>query len=189
MAPRPAPLADESTVRMTPGPQRAVVESEAPTTRFASARNVVRSAVSSATNAVTQRQPAQPAQPAPPAGEREIESWLGDLRGSAQTAAPQQHSPSSERTEAIYPAGGQPDSEATTAIPVQRARPTPAPEGDDDATRAIPVSKAANETNDSKAATNRINARGENQPEQTGRPQRSGDSVSAQDLLRREGRL
>ena len=44
-------------------------------------------------------------------------------------------------------------------------------------------------TNDSKAATNRINARGENQPDQTGRPQRSGDSVSAQDLLRREGRL
>jgi len=192
-APRPAPLADESTVRMTPGVQRVVVESEAPTTRFASARNVVRSAVSSATNAVTQRQPVQPVQPAPPAppaGEREIESWLGDLRGSAQTAAPQQHSPSGERTEAINPAGGQPDSEATTAIPVQRAKFTPAPEGDDAATRAIPVSKSrTGERNDSEAATNRVNARGENQPEQTGRPQRGGDSVSAQDLLRREGRL
>ena len=185
-APRPGPAADENTVRLDPN----ATESEAPTTRFASARNVVRSAVNNATNAVTQRQPAQPARPA---GEREIETWLGDLRGSSQTAAPQQHSPSNERTEAIRPAGGQPADEATTAIPIQHAKYTytPATESQDDtATRAIPVSKSrSGDTDDSVAATERVNARGENQAEQSGRPQRGGDSVSAQDLLRREGRL
>ena len=191
-APRPAPpaasVADESTVRLTPGPQRGAVESEAPTTRFASARNAVRSAVSSAANAVTQRQTAAPV---PPAGERQIETWLGDLRQTSEGAAPQQYSVSNERTEALRPAAADIDSEATTAIPVQHATYTytPASESEDAATRAIPVSKTASDTNDSQAATERVNARGENQPEHSGRPQRGNDSVSAQDLLRREGRL
>lgn len=206
-APRSAPVADESTVRLTPGPQHVTVESEAPTTRFASARSAVRSVVAGAANAVTQRQTATPA---PPAGEREIETWLGDLRHTTEGAAPQQYSASNERTEALRPAADQIDSEATTAIPIQhatytytpaaesddsvvagpRARgTTPLAEPDDAATRAIPVSKTTSDTDDSQAATERVNARGENQPEHPARPQRGGDSVSAQDLLRREGRL
>jgi RND superfamily putative drug exporter len=74
------------------------------------------------------------------------------------------------------PAGADPD--ATTAIPVQQSANGSDPGADDAATRAIPVSKAY--SGDSEAATERVNARGESS---------RGDSVSAQDLLRREGRL
>ena len=75
---------------------------------------------------------------APHGEDRNIESWLGELRGGTPPPAP----------------------------------PPPA----DDATRAIPVSKP--ESDDTETATEQLNARG-----------KPGRAVSAQDLLRREGRL
>ncbi|MGB7358480.1 MAG: hypothetical protein WA944_10920, partial [Mycobacterium sp.] len=67
----------------------------------------------------------------------------------------------------------------TTAIPAQRAS---AAQDDDSAeeTRAIPTPKKS----DAEAATEKLNTRSEDEPQRRG-----GSGVSAQDLLRREGRL
>jgi RND superfamily putative drug exporter len=70
-------------------------------------------------------------------------------------------------------------SDATTAIPVQRRG---GPSDDEPATRAIPVSKPRG---DSDTATEKLNAHDDSGE----KPQRRGGGVSAQDLLRREGRL
>lgn len=76
-----------------------------------------------------------------------------------------------------------PDNEPTTAIPTPGTRPqgTP-PEGraDPDATTAIPT--PGKQSDDAEAATEKLNTR-----EDEERQRRGG--VSAQDLLRREGRL
>ncbi|MDO0973623.1 MMPL family transporter [Mycolicibacterium frederiksbergense] len=94
---------------------------EPPTTRFAAQPD---SAATSAINAVnappTERVPR--ADPAPGRERREIESWLGELRGTntpttaipSATPAPR---PSTDPTRAIPDAGG---SEPTTAIPAQQ---------------------------------------------------------------------
>ena len=158
-------------------------DSEAPTTRFSSAKNAVRNAVTNAVSAPA----ARPPRPPQGTGEREIESWLGELRGKPGTAAPQPHSqpPSAEPTRSM------PSADATTAIPVQRPD---APNGngsnepepsDEAATRAIPVANPRSDK-DSEAATEKLNSRGE--AEEKSR-QRRGGGVSAQDLLRREGRI
>ncbi|MEZ0339056.1 MMPL family transporter [Mycobacterium sp. pV006] len=157
-------------------------EEESQTTRLSaattSAINTVRNAVSNMTQRVQKKpteaeSPATP--PAPPArDQREIESWLGDLRGggsagpSARPApAPQ---PSAEPTRAIPDPG---DNEPTTAMPAAR----PGSASDDDAeTRAIPTARAS----DADAATEKLNTRAED---------RGSNGLSAQELLRREGRL
>jgi RND superfamily putative drug exporter len=155
---------------------------EAPTTRFASARSAVRNAVSG-----TAARPQRPPQGG--TGEREIESWLGELRGKpgASGQQPPVQPPSAEPTRTM----GSGDSDATTAIPtppvqipttppVQAAAPEPE---DDTATRAIPVPKPR--SGEAEAATEKLNARGEADEKSR---QRRGGGVSAQDLLRREGR-
>lgn len=145
---------------------------EPPTTRLSMARNAVRGAV----NATTAQRAARPG-PGPQREEREIESWLGELRGGpgGQPARPQ---PSAEPTTAMRP-GGAPESEGnepTTAIPVQR--PTQAAQPDtSDATTKIPVQAQDPEP------TEKIDTRDEEQK------RRSGGGLSAQDLLRREGRI
>lgn len=152
---------------------------DAPTTRFSVARNVVKNAMGQAA-AATQRLGRSEAQP--PAPEREIESWLGELRSGGM--AP------------ISPAGAG-DSAPTTAIPAQ---PDEDPAIATEETRAIPVSRPAK--GDSDVATEKLNARGKrDEPgnESPGSDSPSSDgpsnagpgdkSVSAQDLLRREGRL
>jgi RND superfamily putative drug exporter len=166
---------------------------EPPTTRLSMAKNAVRNAVSNATGA-TQR-PARP--PAAPREEREIESWLGELRGTAPAGgqpAPPPARPSADATRAMpelgSPAEGrgrprqprlQPGNEPTTAIPAQetppegRGRPRPQ---NDDATTAIPTARKQDPE-----ATGKINAHEEDEPK------RRGGGLSAQDLLRREGRL
>jgi trehalose monomycolate/heme transporter len=181
---------DENTVRL-PARQDTVPGADAPTTRFAAARNAVRSAVTGATNAITRPSAA----PEPPAGEREIESWLGDLRGAPDSAAQNPVPPSSEPTRPILPRDT--DSEATTAIPVQRAASTNGTDTADAETRAIPVSRPL--TSDSDNAVERLNARDDDrrargsdktdEADKTNKANRRGEGVSAQDLLRREGRL
>jgi RND superfamily putative drug exporter len=152
---------------------------EAPTTRFSVAKNVVKNAVNTATSAARSTRP-----PAPPAPDREIESWLGELRGKPGQPGPTpQPPPSAEPTETIPP----PD-DATTAIPAQRE-----PTGDDvspavsaEETRAIPVSRP--EQGDPEVATEKLNSRGKKEGDEQ-RRRGTGGGVSAADLLRREGRL
>ncbi len=86
-----------------------------------------------------------------------------------------------------------PDAEATTAFAVQRpTNGTHAEDSAEDATRAIPIAKAR--VGDTEAATEKLNSRaeaGKGAGDDDKAPQRrgSGGGVSAQDLLRREGRL
>ncbi|MGE0215128.1 MMPL family transporter [Mycolicibacterium sp.] len=151
-----------------PRPPAAPVPPDEPqTTRLSVAKNAVRNVVS---NAAQRGQ-----RPAPPAKEdREIESWLGDLRGSGGPAAGPAPRPSAEPTRAMPgqdPGGDEP----TTAVPSA---------SDDDsaeATRAIPAQRPS----DADAATEKLNTRAKED-----QPQRRGSAgLSAQDLLRREGRL
>ena len=90
---------------------------------------------------------------APHGEDRNIESWLGELRGGTPPPPPPP-----------------PADDATRAIPTQPVGASA------DETRAIPVSKP--ESDDTETATEQLNARG-----------KPGRAVSAQDLLRREGRL
>jgi RND superfamily putative drug exporter len=75
----------------------------------------------------------------------------------------------------------QPGNEPTTAIPTQRPRPQ-----NTDATTAIPMPRKLGtppEGREDPEATEKINTREEDEPK------RRGGGLSAQDLLRREGRL
>lgn len=159
---------------------------EPPTTRLAIAKNVVRNAVSSAA-AAAQRIPRLSGQPAPtgqPRKEREIESWLGDLRGNRSSSGPRSTAPdqppgkSAKATRALSDQGSVGD-EPTTAIPAQSHPRTPDADSAD-ATRAIPTQKKS----DAEAATDKLNTHGKDEPQRRG-----GSGVSAQDLLRREGRI
>lgn len=161
-----------------PPPVPAPVD-EPQTTKLSIAKNAVRNAVSSAT-AAAQRTPRPPEKtPPPPREEREIESWLGDLRGTGTPGAadpPQPSRPSAEPTRAM-PDSGSAGNDATTAIPSPREA-----QGDDSAapTRAIPTAKSP----DAETATEKLNTRPDDDT-----PRRGGHGLSAQDLLRREGRL
>lgn len=202
----PPPIDDSSaagTTRLPGTPPRpaapGIAESpspqEPPTTRLSIAKKAVLNAVSSAAAAAQRaarpsespeaskspESPESPATPPQPRKDREIESWLGDLRGTdgpsgAGTAAPAQPPrPSAQPTRAM-PDQGSGSSEPTTAIPAQ-----PAPDDDSaEATRAIPTQRRS----DADAATEKLNTRAEDEPQRRG-----GTGVSAQDLLRREGRL
>ena len=169
------------TTRM-PAP-RGAEASEPPTTRLAMVKNAVRNVMHNAT-ASTQRTPrpapppATPPAPVPPPTpapapapareDREIESWLGELRGTGAGAPP------------VPPPHSQPSTDATRAIPVQRPRPQ-GPQPAADTTTTIPVQRPQDPE-----ATEKLNTReGDEERER----QRRGGGVSAQDLLRREGRL
>ena len=137
----------------TPAAPNAVTEpvsapaAEAPTTRFAAAT---------------------------PRDDRDIGSWLGELRRKTTPPAPTPTpDASAEPTNAI----AAPD-DATTAIPVAgpASQQPPTDQIPADETRAIPISRP--EGGDSDVATEKLNARG-----------KQGGGLSAQDLLRREGRL
>ena len=111
--------------------------------------------------------------PATAAGdEREIESWLSDLRGGKA------HDPRSAARKAP-----QPSADETRALQVPpRDKPSdPPPTKAEDATTAIPT--APRDGKDSDPDTEKLNAPGEKP-----RPRRGG-GLSAQDLLRREGRI
>jgi RND superfamily putative drug exporter len=156
---------------------------EPQTTRMSVAKNAFRNAVSNA--AAATREAAKPAtpKPQPPREDREIESWLGELRGTGTPPGPPlpppSKRPSADVTRAMPEQG--PGNEPTTAIPALgnppegRRRTQPQ---NDDATTAIPVPKQ-----DADAATEKLNTRDDEERK------RRGGGVSAQDLLRREGRL
>lgn len=187
------------TTRIPSAQQPPAAPSDEPqTTRLSMAKNAVRNAVTNAAAATRQaaRPPAPPARP--PREEREIESWLGELRGTGAPAAPPpagRARPSADATRAM-PAGTPPEgrgqrprpprpapgNEPTTAIPTPReGRPDP------DATTAIPTPRKPGTPpegrGDVDAATEKLNTREDDERK------RRGNGLSAQDLLRREGRL
>lgn len=215
-APQRVPSASGTTRIPSTTPPPAAPADEPQTTRLSIAKNAVRNAVSNAAATARQatRPPAPPAPPAsaparpgggrPPREEREIESWLGELRGTGTPPAPPAPTPqrpSAEPTRAMptAPEGRErprvappaPGNEPTTAIPTPRSRPPepvrdpaaaqdPDATGDSDKTQAIPT--PGKQADDAEAATEKLNTR-----EDEERQRRGG--VSAQDLLRREGRL
>lgn len=182
LPPRTGEPSAQGTTRIPTAPPRPPVapppvpapDPEPQTTRLSVAKNVVRSAVSGAAAAAQRARSDKPAAPQP-REDREIESWLGDLRGTdAPAGPPQPLRPSAEPTRAM------PDTvsnEPTTAIPQAHGD-----EADDAApTRAIPAQRKT----DADAATEKLNTR----PDSEDTPRRGGGGLSAQDLLRREGRL
>lgn len=130
------------------------------------------------------------AKPASPdKDDRDIGSWLGELRAKATRRAPAHEKPA-EPT-AVIPAPTAPvvysaADDATTAMPKlsnpsgsnpSATNPPAAEQISAEETRAIPISRPT-EPGDSDVATEQLNARG-----------KQGGGVSAQELLRREGRL
>ncbi|MDO3637003.1 hypothetical protein Q2100_14730, partial [Mycolicibacterium sp. KC 300] len=172
----------------TRGAAPAAPHEEPPTTRFSAAKNAVRGAIG---NAPTQRVP-RATPPAQQREEREIESWLGELRGRPAGGAepgqpPRPPQPSADPTRAMRPGGprvgnGTPrtadeGNEPTTAIPTPRQRQQPK---NPDATTAIPTPRTQDP-----ASTEKIDTRESDDEQQ----RRRGGGMSAADLLRREGRL
>ena len=118
---------------------------------------------------------------APAREDRDIGSWLGELRRKAspkRPAGPEPGAGNSAEPTNVLPSG-EPTSvisgpeDATMAIPTAAVGDALSAEE----TRAIPVRRA--QSADSEVATEQLNARG----------QHGGGGVSAQDLLRREGRI
>jgi trehalose monomycolate/heme transporter len=142
--------------------------SESPTTRFSAQPNPAPTPVSGRESA-----------PAPARGEdREIESWLSELRGNeAKANGP---TPSDDQTRAMHVAKEQVSQQpAATEDPEDL-------ELEDQATTAIPT--PPREDKDPNVATQKLNARG-NDSDGNERSRRRGGGLSAQDLLRREGRI
>lgn len=185
-APEPA-LAGASVSAGSPG--RATPEvilpnpaSDAPTTRFAAAGAGTQTG---APKAATHKE------------DRDVTSWLSELRKRAtrhaeSTQPPGAHEAGASKTVAnptvanptvanptvANPTGANPTAATPTAATPTVANPTvanPVAEEGADETRAIPVSRPEN--TDSDLATEQLNARA------------TAAGVSAQDLLRREGRL
>ncbi len=216
------------TTRMpTPGgpPPPQQQPSEPATTRLSMAKNAVRNAVNNAAAATGRIQrgrsgatppPSHPPSPArppqKPREEREIESWLGELRGGAGGSAA---GPAGGR----QPSGGQPSADATRAMRQQGPRPAPPSgpppaqgAGDDAPTTAIPAGGRPGSSDVEDATTALSTPPAGRSPEgqqpksdqpggdertekldtpekpEKNRPRRGG-GLSAQDLLRREGRL
>ena len=108
-----------------------------------------------------------------PTASREIESWLGDLRGRPAKAPRRSRRPR-RRPEAIH---------ATRACPRRRHRLPPEP-----ATRGHPGQHSP-PGGRRRPRSEQLNAEANAQREDDSRKRRRGGGVSAQDLLRREGRL
>ena len=107
---------------------------------------------------------------APKKDDRDIGSWLGELRAKTSRRAPESEPTTAEPTQVIE--------DATTAMPtisnLTVSNPAGAEEISAEETRAIPIARPE----DSDMATEQLNARGKH-----------GGGLSAQELLRREGRL
>ena len=212
------PRANAPSVAGTTRIPTARTQSDEPqTTRLSMAKNAVRNAVNNAAARVnhppaddTQRshRPAPPP-PAAPREEREIESWLGELRGTApaggQPAPPlPSHGPTREPGTGgpVRPSADatrsmpdqrqprpQPSNEPTTAIPTLGTLPShagaPPSHGPtrEQGTGGPPEGRGRPRTQDADAATEKLDTREEEEPK------RRGGGVSAQDLLRREGRI
>lgn len=178
---RPAPDPTRPADRVASGPPAAESPSRAGTTRLPAGSE---QPAEPPTTRLPRGDSADPARP-----DREIESWLGELRGGPAARPPQPRNPNP----APPPSGR--SGRSNSAVPEP-------PAGDDDAaaTTAIPAQRSQNDQ-DSQAATEKLKSPGQadqpgqtDQPGQPGqatentRPRRGGGGLSAQELLRREGR-
>ncbi len=147
-------------------------ESEPETTRLAAPHT------SPADTPPTQQRNTAPT-PSQPA-EREIESWLSDLR-----AAP---APSAGLNDSADPPAARPtpSAEEAQAIPAGNNRPASHERPDDGDTTALPT--PPRDGGDAATATEKLNTSGGDGGVEKPR-QRRGGGLSAQDLLRREGRF
>jgi trehalose monomycolate/heme transporter len=126
---------------------------------------------------------AAPPGPQPPRGEdREIESWLSDLRGSKHNDRP-----GDPRGTATPPPPSKPSADPTRAVQVPSDRSSGPQPPAEDATTAIPT--GPRDEKDPDAATRKLNSRANNADSPDRPRQRRGGGLSAQDLLRREGRI
>jgi trehalose monomycolate/heme transporter len=127
---------------------------------------------------------------APPPGparrddrEAEFEAWISELRGPKPNDRPGDPRGTSNATPP-----SQPSADNTRAMPVPTERPAGQPPADeDDSTTAIPT--APRDANDPDVATENLNSRGRNAANADRSRKRRGGGLSAQDLLRREGRF
>ncbi|MDT5098529.1 MAG: trehalose monomycolate/heme transporter [Mycobacterium sp.] len=119
------------------------------------------------TNPAPQRKRAAP--PPPVREDREIESWLGELRGNGPAGSRPAPSPRP-----------QPGAEPTTAIPAQRPRRSRHASTDAEPTTAIPA-----QPQQDPETTEKLPAQ---EAEEEGRRRGTNGGVSAAELLRREGR-
>jgi trehalose monomycolate/heme transporter len=151
--------------------------SEPTTTRLSvAAKNAAKAVINNA-SAITQRTQ----RAAQPREEREIESWLGELRGAAPPEPPAAQpaaQPSADATRAM-PAAAAGDAAETTAIPVQRPKGGEPPKKP----KAPPAAKPDPES------TEKLPKQQKTSGERPDDDRRRGGGLSAQDLLRREGRL
>ncbi len=152
---------------------------EPPTTRFSAQPNPAPSPAPGRSPT-----PGTPPPPQPPRGdEREIESWLSELRGPQPNDRP--GDPRRTGTPSPPP---KPSADETRAMPIPRENPSGEQStDDDDATTAIPT--GPREEKDPDVATQKLNARGNEADSRHRTRQRRGGGLSAQDLLRREGRI
>jgi uncharacterized membrane protein YdfJ with MMPL/SSD domain len=147
--PRTAPADEPQTTRM-------------PAAGSGKPRNAVND-----TNPAPQRKRAAP--PPPVREDREIESWLGELRGNGPAGSRPAPSPRP-----------QPGAEPTTAIPAQRPRGSRHASTDAEPTTAIPA-----QPHQDPETTEKLPAQ---EAEEEGRRRGTNGGVSAAELLRREGR-
>ena len=151
---------------------------EPPTTRFSAQPNPAPSPAPGGPPT-----PGTPPPPQPPRGEeREIESWLSELRG------PQPNDRPADPRRTMPPPPSKPSADQTRAMPIPTEHPAgQRPDAEDDATTAIPT--APRDEKDPDVATQKLNARGKDAEGGERTRQRRGGGLSAQDLLRREGRI
>jgi trehalose monomycolate/heme transporter len=156
---------------------------EPPTTRFSAQQNAAPSPAPG-----RPATPGTPPPPQPPRGEeREIESWLSELRGPQSNDRPAD-------PRGATPPPPKPSADQTRAMPVPTERPAgqrpnneSAENAEDAATTAIPT--PPREDKDPDVATQKLNARGKDVEGGDRTRQRRGGGLSAADLLRREGRI
>ncbi|MBV9352410.1 MAG: hypothetical protein JOZ23_12880, partial [Mycobacterium sp.] len=147
-------------------------EPEPTTTRFAARENT-------ATNAppTDQRAPDTPPKSPP---NREIESWISDLRGPS---TPGDGPADVRRPKAAPP---QPSAEETRPVPTHRSAGKDRPNDAGESTTAIPVPPR---DNDAAMASEKLNTASDDGNSGEKPRQQHGGGLSAQDLLRREGRI
>ncbi|HZE15666.1 MAG TPA: hypothetical protein VE197_08125, partial [Mycobacterium sp.] len=126
-------------------------------------------------------QPTNQGVPETPQPDREIESWLSDLRGASTPG----DGPAQVRQPNAAPPKPSAEQARSGPNPTDLSEERPEEAGDD--TTALPVSPP--DDNDASAATEKLNTSNNDGPSGEKPRQRRGGGLSAQDLLRRKGRF
>jgi RND superfamily putative drug exporter len=135
--------------------------------------------------AATPRPPHDPTHPGALEAVRPRPLSAQEVRAAPELAAPSGPAPNTERIQSRQPTQAKTTRLAapgTQSAPGRERPPAPTPSSGQ--TRAMPIQT---DTDDSDPATEQLNARG--QADNGDRRRRGGGGLSAQDLLRREGRL